>query len=62
MQIAPQLFDLTAGTSGEHADRAHTGHNLVGRMDDLTCDTSAAWSVCGSPIREFAVAGSGSAH
>jgi hypothetical protein len=34
VQIAPQLLGLTAWTFGEHTDRAHTDHDLAGRMDD----------------------------
>jgi hypothetical protein len=34
VQIASQLLDLAAWTFGEHADWAHTDHDLAGRMDD----------------------------
>jgi hypothetical protein len=34
VQIAPQLLDLAAWTFGGHADRAHTDHDLAGRVDD----------------------------
>src|SRR5579859_4138039 len=33
LQFSPQLLDLAAWTLGEHADRAHTDHDLAGRMD-----------------------------
>jgi len=34
LYVSPQLLDLAAWTFGEHADRAHTDHDLAGRMDD----------------------------
>jgi hypothetical protein len=34
LQVRPQLLDLAAWTFGEHADRAHTDHDLAGRVDD----------------------------
>jgi hypothetical protein len=34
VQITAQLLELTAWTFGGHADRAHTDHDLAGRMDD----------------------------
>ena len=34
MQIIPELPGLTARTLGEHADRAHTDHDLAGWADD----------------------------
>ena len=34
VQIPAQLLDLAAWTIGEHADRAHTDHDLAGRVDD----------------------------
>jgi hypothetical protein len=55
VQIIPQLLDLTAWTLGEHADLAHANHDLAGRMDDLTGESSAVRSVCGSPAWQFAV-------
>jgi len=33
LQFSPQLLDLAACTFGEHADRAHTDHDLAGRVD-----------------------------
>jgi hypothetical protein len=30
MQVSFQLLDLTGWTFGEHADRAHTDHDLAG--------------------------------
>jgi hypothetical protein len=35
VQIVSQLLDLTVGTFGEHADRAHTDHDLAGWADDV---------------------------
>ena len=33
-QQAADLLGFPAGTVGEHADRAHTDHDLAGRMDE----------------------------
>jgi hypothetical protein len=33
-QASSQLLNLMAGTVGEHADRAHTDHDLAGWKDD----------------------------
>jgi hypothetical protein len=33
VQISAQLLDLAAWTFGEHADRAHTDHDLAGWVD-----------------------------
>ncbi len=33
LQLSPQLLDLGAWTVGEHADRAHTDHDLAGWVD-----------------------------
>jgi len=35
VQAATQLLDLTSWTFGEHADRAHTDHDLAGWADDV---------------------------
>jgi hypothetical protein len=34
LQFSPQLLDLGAWIFGEHADRAHTDHDLAGWVDD----------------------------
>jgi hypothetical protein len=34
-QIGLQLLDPAAWTFGEHADRAHTDHDLAGWVDDV---------------------------
>jgi hypothetical protein len=34
VQLSAQLPDLAAWTIGEHADRAHTDHDLAGWRDD----------------------------
>jgi hypothetical protein len=34
VQVILQLPDLTGWTVGEHADRAHTDHDLTGWVDD----------------------------
>jgi len=35
VQAGLQLLDLAAWTFGEHADRAHTDHDLAGWVDDV---------------------------
>jgi hypothetical protein len=35
VQVGLQLLDLASWTVGEHADRAHTDHDLVGWVDDV---------------------------
>jgi hypothetical protein len=35
VQVSLQLLDFTGWTLGEHADRAHTDHDLAGWVDDV---------------------------
>jgi hypothetical protein len=43
VQVGLQLADLAAWTFGEHADRAHTDHDLAGWVDDVA--TSIAGNI-----------------